>query len=60
MAIWNKGYTTGKRAKEDKEYSIKIQNKYVGNKNNTNAIEIKKENEKTLRKLARNLGSKIT
>lgn len=27
MAILNKGYTTGKRAKEDKEYSIKIQNK---------------------------------
>lgn len=48
-----------KEQKKIKNTPSKSKTKYVGNKNNTNAIEIKKENEKTLRKLARNLGVKL-
>lgn len=48
-----------KEQKKIKNVPSKSKAKYIGNKNNTNAIDIKKENEKTLRKLARNLGVKL-
>lgn len=48
-----------KEQKKIKNAPSKSKAKYVGNKNNTNAIDIKRENEKTLRKLARNLGVKL-
>jgi len=48
-----------KEQKKIKNTPSKFKTKYVGNKNNTKAIDIKKENEKTLRKLARSLGVKL-
>lgn len=48
-----------KEQKKIKNTPSKSKAKYIGNKNNTNAIDIKKENEKTLRKLARSLGVKL-
>ncbi len=48
-----------KEQKKIKNTPSKSKTKYVGNKNNTKAIDIKKENEKTLRKLARSLGVKL-
>lgn len=48
-----------KEQKKIKNNPSKSKTKYVGNKNNTKAIDIKKENEKTLRKLARSLGVKL-
>lgn len=48
-----------KEQKKIKNTPSKSKAKYIGDKNNTNAIDIKKENEKTLRKLARSLGVKL-